>query len=47
MPTLTRLSHCAIRLYAGDHNPPHCHAVMNDGSEILLEIETLAVFAGK
>lgn len=46
MPTLQRFTHCSIRMYAGDHNPPHFHVVTNDGSESLIEIGTLAVLRG-
>jgi len=46
MPTLIRFNHCSIRMYAGDHNPPHFHAVMSDGRESLIKIGTLTVLRG-
>lgn len=35
-----------IRMYFDDHNPPHFHADYG-GSEALININTLAVFAGE
>ena len=46
MPTLARLSHSTITMYAADHLPPHFHVRMNDGREALVEIATLAVLRG-
>lgn len=36
-----------IRVYAGDHPPPHCHVRWSDGSESLVEIPNVRVIAGK
>lgn len=46
MPTLARLSGCAITLYAGDHLPPHFHVRTKDSKEALIVIHTLAVLSG-
>jgi len=34
-------------MYANDHLPPHFHISMNDGRECLIEIDTLALIAGR
>lgn len=47
MPIIKRFHNCQIRIYIGDHLPPHFHIVLNDGRDCLVEIETLAVLAGK
>lgn len=46
MPTITRLTNCAITMYAADHQPPHFHVRMKDGREALIVIETLSVLSG-
>jgi hypothetical protein len=46
MATLVRLAQSPITMYAGDHLPPHFHVRMNDGREVLLEIDALAVLRG-
>lgn len=46
MPTMCRLSTCAITMYAADHLPPHFHVRMRDGREALIIIDTLTVFSG-
>jgi len=46
MPTLIRLPHCSIHMYAGDHLPPHFHIRMRDGREALIEIARLIVLRG-
>jgi len=46
MPTVARLAHCTISLYAGDHLPPHCHVRLHDGREVLVELATLTVLRG-
>jgi len=46
MPTIARLSHCVIFLYAGDHLPPHFHVRMHDGREALVGINDLTVLRG-
>lgn len=43
MPIIIRFSNCAIYVNAREHNPPHFHIRMNDGREVLVEIETLAI----
>ena len=45
MPTLARLPTVSITMYAADHPPPHSHVKANDGSEALVEIDSLAVLA--
>jgi hypothetical protein len=45
LPELSRFYGIVIRMYYNDHNPPHFHARYGD-DEALLEISTLAVFAG-
>ena len=47
MPTLVRLPHTKLVMYAGDHNPPHFHVLSHDGSEAWVDIDTLAVVWGK
>lgn len=46
MPTIVRLSSCAITMYAADHQPPHFHVRMNDGREALVAIATLELISG-
>lgn len=46
MPELSRFYGIVIRMYFGDHNPPHFHAHY-EGDEALVEIATLSVIAGK
>lgn len=45
MPELSRFYGIVIRMYFGDHRPPHFHAYYG-GSEALVEIATLSVIAG-
>lgn len=45
MPELSRFYGIVIRMYFGDHNPPHFHAYY-EGNEALIEIATLSVIAG-
>ncbi len=45
MPELSRFYGIIIRMYYGDHPPPHFHAVYQ-GEEIQINIETLEVLAG-
>jgi len=46
MPAISRFFGIIIKMYYNDHAPPHFHAEYG-GSEILVEIETLAIIAGK
>lgn len=45
MPELSRFFGVVIRMYFGDHEPPHFHAVYGE-HEALIEIETLAIYRG-
>ncbi|HEX4295976.1 MAG TPA: DUF4160 domain-containing protein [Rhizomicrobium sp.] len=48
MPTIfDPKSNWKITMYFGDHNPPHFHIVMSDGSEALIEIATQQALEGK
>jgi hypothetical protein len=46
MPEISRFYGIVIKMYFADHPPPHFHAEYG-GDEILVNIETLAVIAGK
>lgn len=46
MPELSRFYGIIIRMFYGDHAPPHFHAVYQ-GEEIQINIETLAVMKGE
>ncbi|MBI4459982.1 MAG: DUF4160 domain-containing protein [Acidobacteria bacterium] len=45
MPEISRFYGIIIKIYFGDHLPPHFHAEYG-GEEALLSIETLALIAG-
>ena len=45
MPELTRFYGIIIRMFYGDHVPPHFHAVYQ-GEEVQVNIETLEVMEG-
>lgn len=45
MPEISRFFGIVIKMFFDDHNPPHFHASYGD-EEALIEIQTLAVFAG-
>jgi hypothetical protein len=45
MPELSRFYGVRIKMYYGDHAPPHFHAQYAE-HEALIEIETMAVVAG-
>ena len=45
MREISRFYGIIIQMYFNDHNPPHFHAIYG-GEEALIEINTLAVFAG-
>ncbi len=46
MATLVRFPKAKLTMYAGDHNPPHFHVLVNDGSEALVDLATLQVMGG-
>jgi hypothetical protein len=45
MPELSRFFGVVIKMFWDDHNPPHFHAFYA-GEEVLIDINTLSVFAG-
>jgi Domain of unknown function (DUF4160) len=45
MPEICRFYGIIIKMYFGDHAPPHFHAEYGD-EEALIDIRTMAVFAG-
>ena len=46
MPELCRFYGIVIRMYFGDHGPPHFHALYGE-QEALVEINSLAVLQGR
>ena len=46
MPEISRFYGVVIRMYFGDHNPPHFHAVYG-GEEAVFSINTLGIIEGK
>ena len=46
MPEICRFYGIVIKMFFGDHAPPHIHAEYGN-DQVLIEIQTLAVFAGK
>lgn len=46
MPEISRFYGIVIKMYFGDHQPPHFHAEYGE-HEVLVSIDTLAVIAGK
>lgn len=46
MPELSRFYGIVVRMYFGDHAPPHFHAEYGS-SEALIGIDSLSVLAGK
>ncbi len=46
MPELSRFFGIIIRMYYGDHDPPHFHAVYVE-DEVLIDIDTLSVVRGE
>lgn len=46
MPEISRFYGIVIKMYFGDHAPPHFHAEYG-GSEMVVDIETLGVIAGR
>ena len=45
MPEIARFYGIVIKMFYEDHNPPHFNAIYGE-YEILIDISTLAVFAG-
>lgn len=45
MPEVSRFYGIVIRIFYGDHNPPHFHAEYGE-HEILVNINTLAILGG-
>ena len=45
MPIIVRLQYSVIRMYFGDHNPPHFHVETTEG-RALLAIEGLGLIEG-
>ena len=46
MPILQRFGAVSVRMYAGDHRPPHFHIVAPD-FQVLVRISDLTVIAGE
>ncbi len=46
MPEICRFYGIVIRMFFGDHNPPHFHATYGS-SEVLIDVSSLAVIAGQ
>ncbi len=46
MPTISHFYGIDIRMFFGDHNPPHFHARYS-GEEAIIDIRTLEVIAGR
>lgn len=46
MPEISRFYGIVIKMYFGDHQPPHFHAEYGE-HEALISIGTLAIIAGK
>ncbi len=46
MPTVVKLGRLQIRMFAGDHLPPHFHVWTPDGEALVL-IETLQMSRGR
>ena len=46
MPELSRFYGIVIKMFYNDHAPPHFHAEYG-GSQMLVDLNTLAVIAGK
>jgi hypothetical protein len=45
VPEISRFYGIVIRMYFGDHNPPHIHAEYS-GQKARIDINTLGVFGG-
>ncbi|HVH74656.1 MAG TPA: DUF4160 domain-containing protein [Stellaceae bacterium] len=46
MPTIARFGAVTVRVYPGDHRPPHFHIVAPD-FQVLVRISDLTVIAGE
>ncbi|MFH1740605.1 MAG: DUF4160 domain-containing protein [bacterium] len=46
MPEISRFYGIVIKMFFDEHNPPHFHAFYG-GDNVLIDINTLAVFAGR
>ena len=46
MPEISRFYGIVIKMFFNEHNPPHFHAFYT-GEEVLIEMNFLAVFAGR
>ena len=46
MPEISRFYGIVIKMYFGDHNPPHFHAEYAD-KQVVVNLNTLAIIAGK
>jgi hypothetical protein len=46
MPEISRFFGIVVKMFVGDHNPPHFHAEYGDDA-VLIEIATLSVFSGR
>lgn len=40
MPTMHREANWKVTVYAADHLPPHCHVLLSDGREALVDLAT-------
>jgi hypothetical protein len=47
IPTVQRFDRSRIKMYFGDHPPPHLHVITRNNERIAVVIETLAVLAGR
>ncbi len=45
MPEISRFYGIFIRMYFGDHSPPHFHAIYG-GDEVVVNIETFEILKG-
>jgi len=46
MPEISRFFGIVVKMFFGDHNPPHFHAEYG-GDLALIDIRTLSVFSGR
>ena len=46
MPEISRFYGIVIKMYFGDHNPPHFHAEYGD-KQVVVNLNTLVIIAGK
>ena len=45
MPTIATIDGIKIKVYANDHNPPHCHAEFAE-DEALIDVQTFEILQG-